>query len=255
MLNRRLEKMAKNADCPFISAEGGRMDIVEAAEVDSIQTQADYKNWKPALAAIEQELRRAIEFGFNREELAEARSNITAAAENAIKSWATAKSEDLASAIAQSAARNKVFTTPQEDWAISREVVENLTPEQCQAALKEAWTGAFPRVIVTSNKENPQGSAEIMNAYRESQTAKVQPYQADSRKDFSYKFGDPGKVTARTETTDLGVTQLTLSNGVRVNLKPTEFDKDSINITFAVDGGELSRPEKASGLELLRMPS
>ena len=30
------------------------------------------------------------------------------------------------------------------------------------------------------------------------------------------------------------------SNGVRVNLKPTEFDKDSINITFAVDGGELS---------------
>ena len=28
------------------------------------------------------------------------------------------------------------------------------------------------------------------------------------------------------------------SNGVRVNLKPTEFDKDSINITFAVDGGE-----------------
>ena len=40
------------------------------------------------------------------------------------------------------------------------------------------------------------------------------------------------------------------SNGVRVNLKPTEFDKDSINITFAVDGGELSRPEKASGLAL-----
>ena len=250
MLNRRLEKMAKNADCPFISAEGGRADIVEAAEVDSIQTQADYKNWKAALAAIEQELRRAIEFGFNKEELAEARSNITAAAENAIKSWATAKSEDLASAIAQSAARDKVFTTPQEDWAISREVVENLTPEQCQAALKEAWTGAFPRVIVTSNKENSQGSAEIMKAYRESQTAKVQPYQADGRKDFSYKFGDPGKVTARTETTDLGVTQLTLSNGVRVNLKPTEFDKDSINITFAVDGGELSRPEKASGLEL-----
>ena len=57
MLNRRLEKMAKNADCPFISAEGGRADIVEAAEVDSIQTQADYKNWKAALAAIEQELR------------------------------------------------------------------------------------------------------------------------------------------------------------------------------------------------------
>ena len=104
------------------------MDVMEAAQVDAIQTQADYKNWKPALTAIEQELRRAIEFGFNKEELAEARSNITAAAENAIKSWPTVKSEDVASAIAQSAAQDKVFTTPQEDWAISMEVVENLTP-------------------------------------------------------------------------------------------------------------------------------
>lgn len=250
MLNRRLEKMTKRADCPFISAEGGRMDVMEAAEVDTVQTKADYKNWKQALATIEQELRRAIEFGFTKEELAETRSNITADAENAIKSWPTAKSEDLASAIAQSAAQDKVFTTPQEDWAISKNVVENLTPEQCQAALKKAWSGAFPRLIVTSNKENAQGSAEIMKAYRESQTAKVEPYRTDSRKDFSYKFGEPGKVTARTEAADLGVTQLTLSNGVRVNLKPTEFDKDSINITFAVDGGELSRPEKASGLEL-----
>ena len=138
MLNRRLEKMAKNPDCPFIGADGGRMDVMEVADVDAIQTQADYKNWKQALTTIEQELRRAIEYGFTKEELAEARSNITAAAENAIKAWPTAKSEDVASAIAQSAAQDKVFTTPQEDWAISKEVVENLTPEQCQAALKEA---------------------------------------------------------------------------------------------------------------------
>lgn len=250
MLNRRLEKMAKNTDCPFISAEAGRMELLETAEVDAIQARADYKNWKTALTTMEQELRRAVEFGFNKEELAEARSNSISAAENAIKSWPTAKSEDLASAIAQSAAQDMVFTTPEEDWSISREVIENLTPEQCQAALEKAWSNAHPRVIVTSNKENAQGSAEAMKTYREAQAAKVEPYRVDEQKAFSYKFGEPGKVTARKEAADLGVTQLTLSNGVRVNLKPTEFDKDSINITFAVDGGELSRPEKAAGLEI-----
>lgn len=250
MLNRRLEKMAKNTDCPFISAEAGRMELLETAEVDAIQARADYKNWKTALTTMEQELRRAVEFGFNKEELAEARSNSISAAENAIKSWPTAKSEDLASAIAQSAAQDMVFTTPEEDWSISREVIENLTPEQCQAALEKAWSNAHPRVIVTSNKENAQGSAEAMKTYREAQATKVEPYRVDEQKAFSYKFGEPGKVTARKEAADLGVTQLTLSNGVRVNLKPTEFDKDSINITFAVDGGELSRPEKAAGLEI-----
>ena len=88
---------------------------MEAAEVDSIQTQADYKNWKPALAAIEQELRRAIEFGFNKEELAEARSNITAAAENAIKSWATAKSE-APRRTRSSPRRRKTGPSPGKSW-------------------------------------------------------------------------------------------------------------------------------------------
>lgn len=169
------------------------MDVMEAAQVDAIQTQADYKNWKPALTAIEQELRRAIEFGFNKEELAEARSNITAAAENAIKSWPTVKSEDVASAIAQSAAQDKVFTTPQEDWAISREVVENLTPEQCQAALKEAWTGAFPRVIVTSNKENAQGSAEIMKTYQDARAPRWNPTRRTAGRTFPTNSGNPAR--------------------------------------------------------------
>ena len=62
-----------------------------------------------------------------------------------------------------------------------------------------------------------------MKTYREAQAAKVEPYRVDEQKAFSYKFGEPGKVTARKEAADLGVTQLTLSNGVRVNLKPTEF--------------------------------
>lgn len=250
MLNRRLEKMAKNPNCPFIGAGGERSDIMAAAEMDTIQTQADFSNWKQALTAIEQELRRAIEYGFNQDELTEARSNITAAAENAIKTWPTIKSEDLASAIVKSVAKDKVFTTPQENWNISREVVEKLTPEQCQAALKQAWSGAIPRLIVTSNKGNPQGAAEIMQTYKASQSAKVEPYRANARKAFSYQFGKPGDIIAQQEKADMGVTQLTLSNGVRVNLKPTIFDKDSINITFAVDGGELSRPEKATGLEL-----
>ena len=52
------------------------------------------------------------------------------------------------------------------------------------------------------------------------------------------------QVTARAEAADLGVTQLTLSNGVCVNLKPTEFDKDSINITSV----SYTHLEKRSGI-------
>lgn len=251
MLNRRLEKMAKDEGCPFISANAGHFDLMELADLNSIQAKADYQNWKKTLTLLEQELRRAVEFGFTGEELNEARSNSVAAAENAIKSWPTAKSEDLASAIAQSASRDMVFTTPQEDWDISKTVIEGLTPAQCQAALKQAWNGVPPQIIVTSNKENVQGPTEVMNVYKESQNSKIEPYKNTTQQAFNYQFGTPGKAVAAKKATDMGVTQLILSNGVRVNLKPTDFDRDSINITFAVNGGELTRPEKASGLEIV----
>lgn len=250
MLNRRLEKMTKQEGCPFVSAGGDHSDMLKMGDVDGMMATADSKNWKAALSTVEQELRRAIEFGFTREELDEARRNTVAAAENAIKTWPTIKSDDLATAIVNTAADDKIFTTPEEDWNITKETIETLTPEQCQAALKEAWSNVNPKIIVTSNQPNPQGDKDVMSAYNASRQVKVEPYKTDAHKTFAYEFGAPGKVVAKTEIPDLGITQLTLSNGIRVNLKPTAFDKDAVKITFAVDGGTLTRPAQAAGLEM-----
>ena len=46
-----------------------------------------------------------------------------------------------------------------------------------------------------------------------------------------------------TELEDLGITQLQLSNGVRVNLKPTDFEVGTIRITGRISGaGQLTQP-------------
>ncbi len=47
----------------------------------------------------------------------------------------------------------------------------------------------------------------------------------------------PGTVTATTENKELGVTEWTLSNGVRVSLKPTDFQNDSVAFTAQLAGG------------------
>src|SRR5690606_40064879 len=46
-----------------------------------------------------------------------------------------------------------------------------------------------------------------------------------------------GTVTERRERPELGVTEITLSNGVRVVLKPTDFKNDEIQITAFSTGG------------------
>ncbi len=250
MLNRRLSKMIKQKDCPFTGASSGRSVVFDTAQIDGIQTTCEFKNWEKALPIVEQELRRAIEFGFTQDEVDETRRNMISGAENSIKSWPTYKSESLATAIVKDAGKDIVFTTPEEDWNITKDTILNLTPEQCQAALKKAWSEVPPYLIVTSNQKPEQAKEKAMAIYKASVATQIEAYKTDARKAFAYEFGAPGKVSARTENEELGLTQLTLSNGVRVNLKPTEFDKDSINISYSIDGGLLTRPETASGLEM-----
>lgn len=249
MLNRRLEKISKLPICPFISAGGDKSTLFQMAEMNTFQVKTDYTKWKSALACVEQELRRAIEHGFNEAELDEPRRNAIAMSENAIKSWATAKSDGLADALVGCAASGDVFTTPEEDWRIIKPALMSLTTKQCQEALKKVWSEAVPRIIITSNTELADGEKEALNVYHLAKTAKVEPYKVQTFKPFDYTFGEPGKVVAKTEVPDLGVTQLTLSNGVRVNLKPTEFDKDSISILYSIDGGSVTRPVNAAGLD------
>ena len=67
---------------------------------------------------------------------------------------------------------------------------------------------------------------------------------------FAYTdFGKPGKVTSRTRLEDMDITQLVLSNNVRVNLKRTDFQKNSISVTLRFGNGMLTQPKDKPGLE------
>ena len=61
---------------------------------------------------------------------------------------------------------------------------------------------------------------------------------------FGYTdFGKPGTVLSRKEVNDLGITQLVLSNQVRVNLKPTDFEKGKIRLLARIGSGKLTQPK------------
>src|SRR6185503_18007529 len=58
----------------------------------------------------------------------------------------------------------------------------------------------------------------------------------------------PGTVEHREEVADLGVTLLRFANGVRLNVKRTTFEKDSIIVKVRFAGGYLALPKQKVGL-------
>ena len=71
-------------------------------------------------------------------------------------------------------------------------------------------------------------------------------------KAFAYThFGPPGKIINRGYNDDIDITQIAFENNLKLNIKPTDFEKNSIYIGVRIGGGELTIPDNKPGLSFL----
>src|SRR5687767_16010518 len=78
----------------------------------------------------------------------------------------------------------------------------------------------------------------LRDALRDGLTATVTPWRDEmAGRALLAKAPAPGTVSSRREIPEIGVTVLTLSNGVEVWLKPTDFRNDQILFSSYAPGG------------------
>jgi zinc protease len=78
----------------------------------------------------------------------------------------------------------------------------------------------------------------------------VTPPEQTASIPFAYEdFGPAGTVKTRKEIEDLEMTQCILSNGIRLNLKKTDFEKGSIRLLARFGSGKLTQPKDSAGLD------
>lgn len=253
MLNRRFSVLVKKEGAPFSGARASFAQSYRVVREGSIDLECKPGQWKEALAVGEQELRRALQHGFRAAELKEAVANTVNSLERAVQGAATRRSSSLAGEIAQGVLDDRVFTTPAADLALLKPALEKITPEQCTAALREAFSGNGTFVMVNGNvKLEGDAAAAITAAYAASQAVKVEPPPADKEAVWAYtNFGAPGKVVRRDAVADLGLTLVAFENGVRLNLKPTDFEAGRIHVSVRIGSGVLTEPKDKRGLAML----
>jgi zinc protease len=250
-VNKRLDEMTKQVDCPFIGAGIDREDLFNMADVFTASANTAPDKWKESLAALEQEVRRAIQFGFSKDEIQDIISDLVTNAKTSIESWPTVKGPNLSDGIAKAIADNRVFTAPEEDARVLNEAIKSgaITPESCQKALADMVQLDNVKLASMGKDPNEAGEKELIETYLNSSKTPVAPRAEVKRAPFAYdNVGEAGKVVAKTVLSDTGVTQLTLSNNVKVNIKPTQFDKGTIVVRAEVDGGLVTIPDNKPAL-------
>lgn len=252
MINRRFAKLARMEKAAFVTAQVRSADQYDFFRESELELSAKPELWSEALAAGEQELRRALTHGFQPGELAEVRAAFINSLEEAVRTAATRRSRALADDLANDLLRNRVSTDPQADLALFRPALETLTPADCLAALREAWAPAERLLSVSGNVVIADAPVAIRRAYDASLAQPVAAPAAETTVAWSYTdFGPAGRVATRTEVEDLGITQIRFSNGVRLNLKRTDFEAGRVLFSVRIAGGAMTEPKDQRGLASL----
>jgi len=248
VLNRRFATLARGGNAPFIGAGAGDSNSFNIARTASVTASTTPDGWKDGLEAIEQELRRAIEFGFSQAEIDEQLANIRTGLENQVDQFGTRLTPALARQLAGTV-NETVFTTPASGLERFETVAETLTPEMVHHAFKAQWTNANPLLQLSTNVDNPGTRDELLATFEASRKVPVTAPIALKTQTFAYTdFGPAGKVVSDTRIEDLGVRMVQFENNVRLNIKSTDFEDAIIRISTLIGGGELEFPQELDGL-------
>ena len=244
ILARRFERIAKEKNSPVAEGSATREVLFEYVELGSISITAAQDRWQEVVPILEHEWRRAISHGFTASELAEAKSNLLNAYEQEVKQQATRKSEAIASELAKSINEQSVFSAPATDLAIARRCLDTIDLETCHQAFKTFWEAPGYHLVLTTKEQPANAKNDLAALFEEARGALVEAPAARAIQVFDYtSFGKPGSVASRKEAADLGITQLALSNKVRVNLKRTDFEQGKIRLSARVGSGKLTQPK------------
>jgi zinc protease len=242
-LNRRLDRMVRSPEPPFITAEVYRANLFHSAHVTTVKATTRPGAWRAALAAIDQETRRMAQYGVSGAELDQEIAAMRAGLKAEADGEATRTTPSVADDIIETLAAPEVETSPEEDLALFEDAVKDLTPDTVNLALKAAFAGSGPLVAVASPTAIEGGDKALDAALSKTEATPVSAPDPRLAAVWPYaNFGVTGHIAERTEAADIDTTFVRFANGVRLTVKPTKFRTDQILVKVRIGDGQLGLP-------------
>ena len=248
IINRRFQKISQQEDSPITQGGSSVNAFENFSRNASITVYCNPENWKTSLGVAEQELRKALMYGFTEAELKEAVSALGSYFEQATKSANTRDSRRVSDSFSNSIYRNRVLTSPQQDFELFNEITDGLTVEGLHQAFLGAWNIPSRLVYVSGNFDDYINDADVMHAFIESSKKKVKANANVETAEWTYSdFGTPGTIKHQNYVSDLDVHQYQLSNNVYVNIKKTDYTDDQVQVKVRFGSGTLPLTKAQEG--------
>ena len=248
MLNARFGEIARQPNAPFLAASSGDDTLGRTAEAFVVSARVQDGAAPRGLNALGQELARVRQHGFGDAELGRAKASMLAGYERAYNERDKAQSPGLADELVRHFLIAEGAPGIEVEVALVKQFLPTITAAEAATVAREFITETNRVVLSTAPEKaglTPVSEAALRDALGTGLKASVEPWKdAVAGRELLAKAPAPGTVKSRREIPEIGVTVLTLSNGVEVWLKPTTFRNDQISFSSYARGGlSLASPD------------
>ncbi len=257
IVNNRLEELVNKAGTPFTSASIGSGIYLHHVEYAQISSDCGPENWEKALSLLENTLRKALKYGFTESELERVKKEYISELDQGVKAASTRDSNVLARNIIKSLNNDRVFQSPMQKRDQFVPFIDSISLKKVNDSFKKTWASDHRLVSVTGNAnlDNGKKSPEkwILGVFDESTKVGVSKPVEEKSVVFPY-LPEPeksGSIAAKTHIPDLGIVSIDFENGVRLNLKKTDFKAGEVTAVVAFGYGRSAEPWDKPGLAAL----
>lgn len=241
LLSQRFGELSQRASTPFAFAYAGTGSPLPARDAFTAAAVVKEGLFVDALAATLDEVERARRYGFTATELARHKTNLLRSYERAVSEASKTESRVYANQLVTHVLRQTHIASPSQMQRLAAALVPGITLDEVNDAAR-AWTPDHNRTIMVSAPARPDVTLPTDSALRavfaHVRADTLEAY-VDSTASAPLVAHPPraGRVVRATTVADLNITEWTLSNGVRVLLKPTDFKNDQVLLSGRRPGG------------------
>lgn len=241
MLAQRLQDLARQADPPFISGSIGVESFLGGLDSYSITVGAKPGELEKGFKAVWRENQRIRLFGFSEPELQRAKQAYLVRISSAFREKGKTPSVDLVNEYLQYFLHQVAAPGIDAEYKMVQQQLPGISLKEINGILTKYFTATDRDLIVQApEKDRKDLPAETTLAkwMKAVENEHLEAYKDTvNTKSLLTSEPVPGRIIAEERNEKLNMTTLTLSNGAKVILKPTDFKNDEILISGYAPGG------------------
>ncbi|MEZ4826574.1 MAG: insulinase family protein [Bacteroidia bacterium] len=248
LIDQRLAELTQRDNPPFTFAYSGYGGFARTKDEYSSRAVVPEGGFMKGMEALLTENERAVRFGFTASELERAKKSIIAGLEQREREKDKTPSNRLVMSYVYHYLSGNPVPGISNTLMMHRKMLPEITLEEVNAEFRSFITDENRVIILTGLKkpgvEMPT-EAQVRALLEEVSKKELTPYE-DEVLDapLMAEIPQPGTITSTKTIESIGVTEITFANGIKVVLKPTDFQNDQISMQAYSPGGTSLYPDE-----------